>query len=92
MNSPHIYVITTEGDEEGRTQRVLGYATGKPEHIRAYYDDQKMYKLELREAAVLDIIPETVLAKKGLTGQKIDLEQKLHRIERELRALEGEAA
>ncbi len=92
MSSQKIYVVTTEGDEEGKTTHVLGYATGKPEHIRAFYDPHKTSSVALHEVAVLDITPESILARRGLEGQKHNLEEKLHRIEHELRALQGEAA
>ena len=92
MNTPHIYVVTTEGDEEGKTERVLGYATGKPEHIRAFYDREKTRTLYLHETPVLHITPETVLTKRGLQGRKHDLEDKLRTVEKELRELTGAAA
>ncbi len=43
MNTNQAYLVKTEGDEEGRTYRTLGIATGEEHLIREFYEDKKSY-------------------------------------------------
>lgn len=80
-----IYKVTTEGDCEGRTTKVLGYAKGNISDIRSYYEDKKTYSLSVIEIYVLDITPESADNKKELITQKENLERQLKSINERLK-------
>jgi hypothetical protein len=85
MKFQEIYVVTTEGDCEGRTTRTIGYATGDPEDIKAYYEPQKMYEIKLEKAKVMQINPQAVQTRRNLLDEKRDLEEKQADLEKRLK-------
>ncbi len=87
MEPTTIYKITTEGDCEGRSTKTLGYATGEPRDIRAYFDKQKEYNLDLEKIKIRHISPKMVLSEKALLGQKQSLEQRMREVNEELERL-----
>lgn len=80
-----IYKVTTEGDCEGRTTKVLGYAKGNISDISSYYEDKKTYSLNVTEICVLDITYESADNKKELMTQKENLERQLKSINERLK-------
>jgi len=72
-----IYKVTTEGDVEGRSTSTLGYCTGDPQDIKAYYNDRKCYNLYLTPISVVHI------GSGSVEQRKADLELK-HKLEAEL--------
>ena len=63
----------------------LGYATGKIEDIKAYYDDRKQYGLEVTAVKPLHIPEGYAHKREGLLGRKAQLEKELKDIERQIK-------
>ncbi|MEA3513918.1 MAG: hypothetical protein U9R34_00400, partial [Nanoarchaeota archaeon] len=75
-----IYTISTEGDCEGKSTSILGYATGDIEDIRLYYNDRKNYNLYVDEISVLNVKPESIIERTRLLQEKTSLEKRLEDI------------
>ena len=75
-----IYRVTTEGDVEGRTTKTLGYCTGNPEDIKAYFNDRKAYEIKLTPITTEHITLQMVV------GRQSDLETK-RKLEADLNAV-----
>lgn len=71
------YKISTEGDCEGKSTRILGYAAGDIEDIRIYYEDRKYYNLYVDKISVFNVNPESVSERKRLLQEKASLEKRL---------------
>ena len=80
-----IYVVTTEGDCEGRGTSTLGYCTGNLDDIRAYYDDRKTYALRVEEIEVVHITSDSTMKRKALIKKKQELEEELDRIKNSIK-------
>lgn len=80
-----IYKVTTEGDCEGRTTKLLGYAVGNIIDIKEYYQNLKTYDLRVEEITVQNITPESARKKKELIKEKEELEIRLKSINTKLR-------
>lgn len=72
-----IYKIITEGDEEGRTMRTLGYAMGNIEDIKGFYNDKRIYTLEITPIKVIRVTPESVRKKQELTDERQRLKERI---------------
>lgn len=72
-----IYMVTTEGDVEGRTTKTLGYCTGKPEDIKAYYNDKKVYEIKVTPITTEHITLQMVVARHTDLETKRKLEAEL---------------
>ena len=77
METLQMYRVTTEGDEEGRSTSTLGYAIGCPADIKAFYDDQKMYRIGLKEIQVIRVKPGAVKEKRDLLDEESNLRKRL---------------
>ena len=75
-----VYKVTTQGDVEGRTTETLGYATGDPNDIKAFFDDKKYYDISLQEIQIENVTPQAVIERKNLIARKKELELELKRI------------
>lgn len=80
-----IWKITTEGDAEGRTTRVLGYAVGNEQDIKKYYDSEKYYKLYLDPIEIIEITPDSVNERIQLTQERTRLLKRLESIDKSLK-------
>ena len=81
MNEQTIYVVSTEGNCEGKgPMAILGYATGDPEAIRRFYSDKAMSKIYVNEAKLRHITQTEVDEKIELQREKRDLEGRLKEI------------
>ena len=78
------YKVTTEGDCEGRTTKILGYATGNPADIKEYYDDQKQYEIRLEAITIVSITDKSAIRKRELLEEKQKLEARLAEIKMQL--------
>ena len=77
MTETEIYaVFATQPDR----LHLLGYATGDPVDIRAYYDDRKAYGLELKRVKTLEIPKGYAAEKETLVAKKKDLESQISQI------------
>lgn len=72
-----IFKVTTEGDCEGKTIRILGYCTGHPGDIRDYYMNDKAYEISVELIEVKHISPADVTKKADLLQRKQQLETEL---------------
>ena len=80
-----MYIVKTESDLEGKSpMKIIGYATGKPEDIMQFYDDKKMYKIELQEATIENITPKKVETRKEMINEKRTLEERLKELNNNL--------
>ncbi len=85
MSNPNqTYRVTTEGDCEGRSIRTIAYARGDPKDIKAYYDKEKVYTIELTPITIHDVTPESVKETRNLFDEKKDLEARLGEIKESL--------
>ena len=80
-----IYRVTTEGDCEGKSIRLLAYATGDPTDIREYFDNEKMYAISTSEIKVVHISKESVINKNLLYQRKKEIEKELELINNNLK-------
>lgn len=80
MQTQFIYKVTTEGDVEGKSTRILGYAAGTETDIRNFYEDKKAYTLIIESITILNITSESVNEKKELIAEKKKLEARLQTI------------
>ena len=85
MNTTKLYVVTTEGDCEGRSTRIVGYATGDPEDIKVFYDNMKEYQLYLGQVDLVHVSPSDVKQRRDLLTEKKDLEKRLKEIEAQIK-------
>ena len=98
MTEQHIYHVITEGDEEGRGPCVtVGYAIGKEEDIKAFFDNRKYYHIYLKPIDILNITPEALDTKMKLVSKREkslkeikDLENKIREIQDQIRVRESE--
>ena len=80
-----IYKVTTEGDVEGRTIKILGYATGKRGDIEAYYQDKKCYAIHLDPITVENITIESANQRAADFKKKKELEHQLEELNKKLK-------
>ena len=83
--SEQIYKVTTEGDCEGRTTKILGYARGNPNDIKLYYDNKKCYSVSTDLIDIINITPDTVREISNLTSRQKQLKAELAEIEKKLK-------
>lgn len=81
MDTTQVYQVATEGDCEGRFMKTLGYATGYPDDIKAFYNDQRMYRIQLTPIQVTPINPEMVREKRVLLEERATLRKRLGELE-----------
>lgn len=81
METSQIYKVTTEGDCEGRSTKVLGYATGCPEDIMVFYDDQKEYNIHVEKIKIVHVNPKAVKEKRDLLEERTTLRKRLGELE-----------
>ena len=84
MESKQIYKVTTEGDIEGRTTRILGYCTGDKIDIAKFFDSLKYYSLQIEPLQVQEITPDSANHKAHLIAEKKNLTDRLKEIEKQL--------
>ncbi len=84
METIQMYKVTTEGDEEGRSTTTLGYAIGCPDDIKAFYDDQKLYRIRITEIQVIRVNRESLKEKRGLQEEESNLRKRLGELEKML--------
>ncbi|MBI4147216.1 hypothetical protein HY494_01035 [Candidatus Woesearchaeota archaeon] len=82
MEILQMYKVTTEGDEEGRSTSTLGYAIGCPDVIKAFYDDQKLYRIRIMEISVIRINRESLKEKRDLQEEESNLRKRLGELEK----------
>ncbi len=85
-----VYKVTTEGDCEGRSTETLGYATGNPDLIKMYYDEQKEYTIRLEAINIVHITKETASVREKLRTRRTEITQEMSKLEKELEKLGGE--
>lgn len=73
-----IYAVKTNTDTNSY---VLGYATGDPEDIKAYFKPKEVYGLDVKEINIVHISPEDVEEIKDLREEKRVILQRLRTIE-----------
>ena len=83
-----IYVVQTEGDVEGRSMKTLGYAIGQPQDIRRFYDDKKMYRIELTRMPLVHVTRDAMDQRAQLRQEAGRLEQRLVKVRGALRRLQ----
>jgi hypothetical protein len=81
---PRIHEVSTEGDESGMSVKTLGYCTGNSTDIQNYFNDQKLYRIRLREIKVSHISAADVKEKQELIKRKMQLELELKEINNKL--------
>lgn len=86
MKTEKIYHVTTEGDVEGRHVRTVGYATGNPADIKAYFEDKKYYEIKVQEVTLRHITPQSVQGRKQLLEERLSLKNRLGELEQRLGA------
>lgn len=74
------YIVTTEGDCEGRTVRTLGYAQGEKIDIINFFSPKKYYDIHLQEITIQNITPALAFRSKELNEEKQKLENRLKEI------------
>jgi hypothetical protein len=79
-----IYKVTTEGDCEGRSTSTLGYCTGNPSDIKAYFNDRKTYEIRLEELKVVHISPTSASERVDLIKKKQQLQKEIDNINEKL--------
>lgn len=84
MERDKIYKVTTEGDCEGKTNKILGYCTGEISDIKAFYDDRKYYTISVDEIEIEKITPQSKIERQNLVSRKKELEDELERIKGKL--------
>lgn len=87
MNEKQVYAVYHKDKWEGEKGAIIGYATGEPKDITAFYKPQFGGQFCVEKIKIIDITPETISAQKRLKGQKKSLEARLRKVEAEL---EGE--
>lgn len=80
-----IYLVTTEGDVEGKTTKTLGYCTGNPEDIKDYYNDKKGYEIKVTPITTLHITLQMVVARQIDLNTKRKLEAELESVTNRLK-------
>lgn len=80
-----IYRVTTEGDCEGRSVRILGYASGSPLDIKNYYEPQKAYDLKVEQIVVKEITPQSATEREALVLKQKELKEQLESINNQLK-------
>src|SRR3989338_8070629 len=98
MAEEHTYRVTTEGDEEGRGPLVtLGYAIGKEEDIKAFFDNKKYYNIYVEPIEIFNITPEALDEKMKLVSEREkslreikDLEQKIRDIQNQIKVKQND--
>ncbi|HIH24716.1 TPA: hypothetical protein HA251_06810 [Candidatus Woesearchaeota archaeon] len=76
-----IYQVMTEGDEEGRSFRTIGYARGEPNVIEAYFDNEKMYRIYTSEIHVTDLSVVGPDIREKLVSTRSKLEKRLEELQ-----------
>ena len=85
MENKTIYVVTTEGDVEGRSIRTLGYVTGEVADIETFFNDRKTYELSIRPLEVKHISATSAAERRKLIEEKKKLEQRLESINKAIK-------
>lgn len=80
-----IFKVTTEWDCEGKSIRSLGYCTGDPADIRAYFQDKKTYEIYIEEITIVHIDHFQVKDKLDLLTRKQQIEAELESINASLK-------
>lgn len=80
-----IYKVTTEGDCEGRSTKIIGYATGNESDIKSFYDDRKAYELRLEEIEVVNVTPNSKTERVAMIKRKQELEAELESLKKKLK-------
>ena len=80
MEPETVYKVITEGDCEGKSLTVIGYARGNKRDIETYFEKEKEYTIILRPIKIHDVNPETIKEKKDLLEERKNLEQRLKEI------------
>lgn len=76
--------VTTYGDCEGRTVKILGYATGEDKDILAYYESQKVYELWIEPIKITDCSPDAAKKRTQLIKRQAELQKELDSIQSQL--------
>jgi hypothetical protein len=82
-----IYVVRTEADVEGNGRHILGYAIGDAEQIKQFYDDARMYTVNVDPVDVLKIDAQAVSERKNIVAQKAQLEQQIKEMTTQIEGL-----
>lgn len=82
-----IYKVTTEGDVEGRTTETIGYASGHPSDIKAFYDSKKCYSINLEEINIVEITSTSLNELNKVLAKKETLVNELTNIDEHLKKL-----
>lgn len=84
-NVTQIFKVTTQGDCEGRSTKVLGYATGNVALIERYFDKQKTYSLSIEPVNLINVTIEEVEKKEALEKCQKELKLQLEQVEKSLK-------
>lgn len=75
-----IYRVTTEGYDTRKPTIELGYATGNPVDIRAFYDDMKTRTIHLEKIVITPVTAETLEGKARLLAERNHILQRAREI------------
>ena len=76
-----IYAVYSVHEDRNR---LLDFAVGEEEDIRAYFDDQKAYALELKPVDPIVIEPGFCVKRNELLLEKVQIERRLAALNRKL--------
>lgn len=79
-----IYKVTTEGDQEGKTTKLLGFCTGNIEDIKMFFNNEKYYSIYVDEVNVKHISKDMGIDRANLHKRKLDLEKELDNVKKQL--------
>jgi len=65
---------------------LLGYATGKVEDIRAYFDDQKVYGLEIKVVKWVHVPANYAEDKSALVAKRNALQKQVDELDRQIKS------
>ena len=83
MKEP-IYAVWTQADEEGRTSKIIGYATGNEDAIVGFFSAKKFYSISLSEIHVVNVTEEDVRKQKLLLEERSDLINRVRGIDAQI--------
>lgn len=81
MEAVRAYKVETEDDVEGKLPyRVLGHATGKQKDIKAFYDNQKCWKIHLERITIRHITPAAQQELEALLNEQKQLKGRMREL------------
>lgn len=86
MDNPETKIFKVDTEDGVGGWNSLGYAKGKEEDIRKYFEPKKLYQLHLKELQVKDVTEELANQSSELITEKTTLENRIKEINELLNA------